>query len=41
VVHRFIHGMANPSMPTIDAICETLGLRLIADDKPGKKKGGK
>ena len=40
VMHRFVHGMAGISMPTIDAICKTLGLRLVAEDKP-RKKGGR
>ena len=39
VMHRFMHGTSGLSVATIDAICETLGLRLVAEGKPPKRKG--
>ena len=38
VMHRFVHGQSGLSMTTIDAICEILGLRLVAEEKPRRKR---
>ena len=44
VMHRFMHGTSGLSMTTIDAFCETLGLRLVTEEeeapKRTTKKGG-
>jgi transcriptional regulator with XRE-family HTH domain len=43
VLHRFMHGTSGLSVPSIDTICEILGLRLItegeAQPRPPTKKG--
>ncbi len=43
LLSRFIHRVGGLSMETIDKICEYLGLRLTAGDKPkqAKKPKGK
>jgi DNA-binding Xre family transcriptional regulator len=37
---RFVNGERGLSMQALDAIGDHLGLRLVADKPPAKKKGG-
>ena len=39
ILSRFVNQGAGLSMESIDLICECLGLRLVAEDKPKKRKG--
>jgi len=39
ILSRFINQGAGVSMDSIDKLCECLGLRLVAEDKPRKQKG--
>jgi DNA-binding phage protein len=38
VLSRFMHQKVGLSMETVDLICECLGLRLVADDEPARKR---
>lgn len=38
VMHRFVHETSGLSITTIDTICECLGLRLVAESKPARKR---
>ena len=44
VLCRFIHSKVGLSMESVDKLCECLGLRLVADEKPPRtrstRKGG-
>lgn len=39
VLSRFVHQGNGVSMDSIDKLCECLGLRLVAEGKPKRKKG--
>ena len=39
VLSRFMHYEVGLSMDSIDLLWEILGLRLVADEKPTRKKG--
>ena len=39
VLSRFVHQGNGLSMDSIDKLCECLGLRLVTDEKPKRKKG--
>lgn len=39
VLSRFVHQDHGLSMRSIDNLCKCLGLRLVADEKPKRKKG--
>ncbi len=39
VMHRFMHEKSGLSITSINAICEVLGLRLVAEDEPKTRKG--
>ena len=39
VLSRFAHHGAGLSMESVDRLCECLGLRLVAEEKPKRKKG--
>jgi DNA-binding phage protein len=36
---RFMHGGGGLSIESIDKLCDCLGLRLVSDDQPEKRKG--
>lgn len=40
VMHRLMHKKSGLSMATVGAVCEILGLRLVAEGKPRKRRGG-
>ena len=39
VLSRFMHEQVGLSLESVDLICECLGLRLVAEEKPKKRKG--
>jgi len=38
ILSRFINQGAGLSMDSVEKLCEILGLRLVAEEKPGRKR---